>query len=67
MLVEDTLSTCAEYLTVARREETPEHRTQEYHSLVLHGKLHTAARWIIERDTGGVLQPGDLCTKTGTR
>ena len=55
MLVEDTLRTCTEYFTVNRREETAEHRAQTFHSLVLHGKLRTAVRWIIERETGGVL------------
>ena len=65
MLVEDTLRTCAEYLTVARREETAEHQAQTYHSLVLRGKLQTAVRWITEREMGGVIQPGDWCTKTG--
>ena len=67
MLVEDTLQACREYLTVARREETAEHRTQTYHSLVLRGKLRTAVWWINERETIGVLQPGDRCTKTGDR
>ena len=65
MLVNDTLSTCAEYLTVARREETTEHRAQKFHSLVLRGKLRAAVRWITESKTGGVLHPGDRCTKTG--
>ena len=65
MLVGDTLRSCEEYLTVARREETAEHRDQTYHSLVLHGKLWTAVRWITERETGGVLHPGYMCTKTG--
>ena len=46
-------------------EEMAEHRAQTYHSLVLHVKLLTAVRWIIEREMGGVLQPGDWCTKTG--
>ena len=54
MLVEDTMRTCTEYLTVAQREETAEHRAQTYHSLVLRGKLRTAVRWITERETGGV-------------
>ena len=67
MLVEDTLRACREYLTLARREETAEHRAQTYHSLLLRGKLQTAVRWITERETGGVLQPGDRCTKTGDR
>ena len=49
MLVEDTMRSCEEYLTVARREETAEHRAQTYHSLVLHGKMRTAVRWITER------------------
>ena len=61
------LRACREYLTVARREETAGHQAQTYHSLVLRGKLRTAMRWIMERETGGVLQPGDRCTKTGDR
>ena len=65
MLAEDTLRTCVEYLTVSRREEREEHWAQIYHSLVLHEKLRTAVRWITERETGGVLQPRDRCTKTG--
>ena len=67
MLVEDTLSTCAEYLTVTRREEMAEHRAQTYHSLVLRGKLLTAMKWITERETGRVFQPGERCTKMGDR
>ena len=55
MLVEDTLRAYKEYLTVARREETTEHRAQTYHSLVLRGKLRTAVQWIMERETGGVI------------
>ena len=65
MMMEDTLQMCAEYLTVAWKEETAEHREQTYKILVLRGKLRTAVRWITERETGGVLQPGDRCTKTG--
>ena len=67
MLVEDTMRFCEEYLTVSWREETAEHRVQTYHSLVLRNKLQTAVQWITERETGGVLQPGDRCTKTGDR
>ena len=67
MLVEDTLCTCSEYLTVVWREETVEHRAQTFHILVLRGKLWTAVRWITERETGGVFQPGERCTKTGDR
>ena len=67
MLVGDTLRSCKEYLTSARREETAEHQAQTYHSLVLRGKLRLVVRWITERETGGVLQPGDRCEKTGDR
>ena len=52
MLVEDTLRSCEEYLTVARREETAEHWAQTYHSLVLRRKLRTEVRWITERENG---------------
>ena len=58
MLVEDNLRTCAHYLTVARREESEEHRAQTYHSLVFQGKLRTAVWWITEREKGGVHYPG---------
>ena len=67
MLVEDTLRSCEEYLSVAWREETAEHQAQTYHILVLRGKLRTAVRWITEMGTGGVLQTGERCTKTGYR
>ena len=67
MVVEDRLRACEEYLTVTRWEETVEHRAQTYHCLVLRGKLQTAVRLITERETGGVLQPGDRCTKTGNQ
>ena len=67
MLVGDTLRSYEECLTVARREETAEHRAQTYHSLVLRGKLRSAVRWITERETGGVLHPRDRCKKTGGR
>ena len=57
MLFGNTLRSCKDYLTSARREETAEHRSQTYHSLVLCGKLRSAVRWITERGTGEVLQP----------
>ena len=44
-----------------------EDRAKTYYSLVLHGKLWTAVRWITEREKGGVLLPEDKCTKTGER
>ena len=65
MIVEDTLRTCSEYLSVAQRDETVEDWAQTFHSLVLWGKLRTALRWIKEWETGGVLQTGERCTKTG--
>ena len=39
MLMEETLRTYVQYLTVAHREDTKEHRVKTYHSLVLQGKL----------------------------
>ena len=59
MLVEDTLRTCVDYLSVAHREETVEHPAQTYHSLVLWEKKLTAVRWITERKIGGLLQTGE--------
>ena len=35
MLVEDTLCTCTQYLTTARRQESEENRSQTFYSLVL--------------------------------
>ena len=64
MLMKDILCTCAQYLTVARREESAEHQAQTYHSLLLQGKLRAAMQWISERETGSILQPGKRCTKT---
>ena len=67
MLFSNTLRSCEEYLTAARRADTAEHWTQTYHSLVLCGKLRSAVRWITERETGGFLLPGERCTKMGNR
>ena len=41
------------HLTAVCRDESAEHRAKTYHSLVLHGKLRTAVRWITERERGG--------------
>ena len=57
MIVEDTLRSCTQYLTAVRQEETAEHRSKTYHSLVLRGKLRTAVRWITEQEKGGVILP----------
>ena len=65
MLVEETLRTCAQYLTAALRKESEEHRNKTYHSLVLRGKLRMEERWITKQETGGVLYPEEYCTKTG--
>ena len=59
MLAEDTVRMCAKYLTNARREESEEHRDQNFHNLVLQGELWTAVRWITETETGGMLQPAE--------
>ena len=67
MLVEETLHTCAKYLTAVYREESEEHWVKTYHRLVLRGKLRTLDRWITKQETGGVLHPTEHCTKTGDR
>ena len=38
---------------------------RSYNAKVLSGRLRSAVRFITQRDTGGVLQPDDACTKTG--
>ena len=65
--MEETLCTFAQYLTAASREESKEHRTKTFHSLVLRGKLRMVVQWITERETWGVLQPVERCTNTGER
>ena len=67
MLVWETLRMCTQYLTSARREESEENRYKTYHSLVLQGNLQTAVRWITDQETGEMLQPAELCTKTRER
>ena len=64
MLVEDTLLMCAPYITTAHIEKSEKHRAKTFYSLVLHGKLRTSMQWITYLDTGGVLQPAELCTNT---
>ena len=58
---------CAQYLTAASREESKEHRSKIFHSLVLQGKLRTEVQWITEREKGFVLQLSEMCTTTGER
>ena len=67
MLMEETLCTCAQYLTASYRENPEEHRAKTLHSLVLQGKLQTAVQWIMERETGDMLQPAERCTNNGER
>ena len=44
MLVEDTLFTCAQYLTTACREEAKDHRAKTYRSLVIYRRMRMAVR-----------------------
>ena len=67
MLVEDTLLMCAPYITTAHIEKSEKHRAKTFYSLVLRWKMRKAVWLITERDTGGVLYPIELCTKTGER
>ena len=53
MLAEETLCTCAQYLTSTRREESKEHRAKTFHILVLQGNLRMIVRWITKQGTGG--------------
>ena len=44
MLVKDNLRMRTQYLTVAHREDSEEHRVQTFHSLVIRGKLQTTVQ-----------------------
>ena len=66
-LVEDSLLTCAQYLTAACREDSKEHRATTFHRLMLLGKMRTSVRWVSEQETVGVIQPKELCTQTRER
>ena len=56
-----------QYLTADCRDKSEDHREENYHSLVLRGKMRTVVRWITEQETGGELHPEELCIKTGER
>ena len=40
---------------------------RQFNATVLSGRLRKAVRGLTNRDGGGVLQPDDVCTKTGRR
>ncbi len=64
-LVDDTVT------EVTGRTHTNHHRTDEvskaraFNGQVLSGRLRKAVRNLTNRDQGGVMDPHDLCTKTG--
>ena len=64
MLTEDMVRTWAQYLSISRGEDTPDHWEKIYHILVLWGKLNLAVQLITDRKKGGVFQPGYICYKT---
>ena len=65
MLMEDTSRTCVQYLSTSRGGYYPEHRAKIYHILVLQGKIQSTVRSIMEREKGGLFQPGYTRPKTG--
>jgi hypothetical protein len=44
---------------------TEENRARSYNAKILSGRIRQAVRSVTNRDSGGILGPSDLCTKTG--
>jgi hypothetical protein len=44
---------------------TQEDRARSYNAKILSGRIRQAVRSVTNRDSGGILGPSDLCTKTG--
>ena len=65
MPAEDTARTCAQYISTRRGEDTAEHQEKISHSLELRDKLCSDFWLITDREKGRVLQPGEICPKTG--
>ena len=65
MMVEDTVSTCAQYLSPSRGGGTPEHWLNIFHILVIRCKIRSPVWWVSNRDKGGVFHTGDIFPKTG--
>ena len=65
MMMEDTARTCGQYLSTSRGGDSPEHRAEIYHSLVIQVKLQLAVWCITYSEKGGVIQPEFTCLKKG--
>ena len=63
-LFEDTLRSVKVNQRWKQGNEETNHKARIFHCLVMRGKVRTAARYITQRESGGVLQPTQKDTKT---
>ena len=52
ILVEEMACTCKKYLSDYHRNESEEHRAQNFLSLVLREKLCTVVHWVVQQEKG---------------
>ena len=64
-MAEDTVRTCAQYISTSREGDTTKHQAKIFHSLVIWGKLRSAIWRITNREKGRVFHTGDICPRTG--
>ena len=67
LLVEETIRDMHSFLKKRRGDSSAEERIQHFQRLLHKGEVRRACRFIAERETGGVLQPTDLDTKSGDK
>jgi hypothetical protein len=64
-LIDDTEAELKANARPRNRQADPEVTTRAFDARVLTGRLRSAVRHLTSRQGGGVLQPADLCTKSG--
>ena len=65
MMFKETDHICEQFLSTASHENSEDHQAKTFHSLVLQRKFLTVVRWIMEREKGSGIQPGNSCSDTG--
>ncbi len=64
-LVSNTVSEVTSHTTGPPKPQSEDSRHRTFNSTVLSGQLRKAIRHLTNRDSGGVLDPANACTKTG--